>query len=124
MFIAAAGPGDITAHSQNLNEQMARYWGATGGNTDNVRKASPIFLIPQPGAKIPPGVIIQGLMDGTVDPQQSIDFAAELLKKGASEVIFMGLPFAGHTTVNQRYYLFEEQMFRLLQFAQRNLNRK
>lgn len=126
MFISAAGPGDMTRHGNNYtreggNSQMARYWGVTAGNTDALREASPIFLIPQPGEEIPPALIIQGLMDMIVDPTQSIDFASELMKKGARSVEFMGLPHGGHVTVNQRYYLFEEQMQQLLSFAKRNL---
>jgi acetyl esterase/lipase len=126
MFISAAGPGDMTRHASGYtqeggNSQMARYWGITAGDTENLRKASPIFLIPQPGAKIPPALIIQGLIDMTVDPKQSIDFASELMKKGTSSVEFMGLSYAGHTTVNQHYYLFEEQMYQLLFFTKKNL---
>ena len=126
MFIAAAGPGDLTRFAERYNQdsdnsQMARYWGVTTGNTEGLRKASPMFQIPQPGDKIPPALIIQGLMDSTVDPQQSIDFASELMKKGASDVVFMGLAYAGHTTVNQRFYLFEDHMFQLLFFAKQYL---
>lgn len=126
MFISAAGPGDMTRHADGYtreggNSQMARYWGVTGDNTGNLCKASPIFLIPQPGARIPAALIVQGLMDMTVDPKQSIDFASELMKKGAPSVEFMGLPYAGHITVNQRHYLFEDQMFHLLFFAKKNL---
>jgi len=130
MFISAAGPTDLARHADGRStwendSQMARYWGITAGdaagNDAKLRKASPMFLIPQPGAKIPPALIIQGLMDPTVDPRQSIDFASELMKKGASDVEFMGLPYAGHTTVNQRYYLFEDQMFQLLFFAKKTL---
>jgi acetyl esterase/lipase len=129
MFISAAGPTDMTRYADSYtreggNSQMARYWGVTAGNTENLRKASPMFLIPQPGIKIPPALIIQGLMDMTVDPRQSIDFASELLKKGSSEVVFMGLTYAGHTTVNQRYYLCEDQLFELLFFAKKNLNNR
>ena len=105
------------------NSQMAHYWGITPDNLEGLREASPIFHIPQPGIKIPSALIIQGLMDGTVNPKQSIDFACELMNKGASDVEFMGLAYAGHTTVNQRYYLFEDYMYQLLFFARRNLNK-
>ena len=129
MFIAAAGPADMTRQAdgytrEGVNSRMALYWGVTENNIESLRKASPFFLIPQPGAKIPPALIIQGLMDGTVNPQQSIDFASELMKKGASDVAFMGLSYMGHTTVNQRNYYFEDQMFQLLSFAKQHLNKK
>lgn len=129
MFISAAGPADMTLNADAYtrqgayeeNSRMARYWGVTADDTGNLRCASPLFLIPQPGTSIPPALIIQGLMDMTVNPRQSIDFAAELMKKGASTVEFMGLSYAGHTTVNQRYYMFEDQIRQLLFFAQTHL---
>jgi len=130
MFIAAAGPANMTHNLDNYtregdrsNSQMARYWGITPDNLEGLRDASPVFHIPQPGSKIPPALIIQGLMDGVVNPQQSTNFASELMNKGASAVEFMGLAYAGHTTVNQRYYLFEDYMYQLLFFAKRNLNK-
>jgi prolyl oligopeptidase PreP (S9A serine peptidase family) len=127
MFISAAAPTDMLrwadtyyTHGRDYT-QMARYWGFTAKNTENLRKASPVFLIPQPGTAIPPALIIHGLMDTTVDPQYGIDFAHKLMKKGASTVEFMGLPYAGHATVSKRYHLFERHMSQLLFFAKTHL---
>ena len=88
---------------------------------ENLKRASPLFIIPQPGSRIPAAMIIQGLMDPLVDPRPSLDFAAELKAKGAAVVELRAVPYGPHGVVNPRFYRYEEFMFDMLDFVQKHL---
>lgn len=124
LFISSAGPVDMVAHGRRwLDERkdMVRYFGFSSGDMENLRRASPLFIIPQPGSRIPAAMIIQGLMDPLVDPRPSLDFAAELKAKGAAVVELRAVPYGPHGVVNPRFYRYEEFMFDMLDFVQKHL---
>lgn len=124
LFIASAGPADMVAHGQAWladRKDLVHYFDFASGDMENLRKASPLFIIPQPGSRIPAGMIIQGLMDPLVDSQQSLNFAAELNAKGAAVVELRAVPYGPHGVVNPRFFRYEEFMFDMLDFAKKHL---
>ena len=124
LFISSAGPADMVAHGRewlDKRRDLVRYFGFTSDDTENLRKASPLFIIPQPGDRIPAAMIIQGLMDPLVDSGPSLDFAAELKAKGAAVVELRAVPYGPHGVVNPRFYRYEEFLFDMLAFAKEHL---
>ncbi len=122
MFISTAGPADMTLHGEEwaaARPELVRYFGYTPGDAEPLRRASPLFLIPRPADRIPAAMIIQGLMDMQVDPQQSIGFAAALRAEGAQSVELVTVPCAPHATVNPRFCGYEDLMARMLAFTKK-----
>ena len=123
LFISSAGPADMTVHGKqwfSKRSGLADYFGVESEDSDNLRKASPLYLIPDSPDKIPAAMIIQGMMDGIVDPEPCLEFA-EALKEHGAEVEVLAVPYGPHGVVNPRFYRYEEFMFDMLDFARKYL---
>lgn len=123
LFISSAGPADMLVHGSHWFSKrsgLAEYFGVESEDSENLRLASPLYIIPENKEDIPAAMIIQGLMDSIVDPKPCLDFAEELESRGA-KVETLAVPYGGHGVVNPRFYRYEEFMFDMLAFAKKHL---
>lgn len=123
LFISSAGPADMMLHGINWfakRNSLAEYFGVESEDSENLRLASPLYLIPESPDRIPAAMIIQGLADAIVDPEPCLEFA-EALKEHGAEVEVLAVPFGPHGVVNPRFYRYEEFMFDMLDFAKKYL---
>lgn len=123
LFISSAGPADMLVHGCSWFSKrsgLAEYFGVESEDSENLRKASPMYIIPDSPEKIPAAMIIQGLMDTIVDPEPCLEFARTLEEHGA-EVETLAVPYGIHGVVNPRFYRYEEFMYDMLDFARKHL---
>ena len=123
LFISSAGPADMLVHGRSWFSKrsgLAEYFCVESEDSENLRKASPLYIIPDSPAKIPAAMIIHGLMDTIVDPEPCLEFALALEEHGA-EVETLAVPYGIHGVVNPRFYRYEEFMYDMLYFARKHL---